>query len=419
MEIKEMQEAVSAGLKQLQDDFAKLGTEMKAAVSQEIEEKTKQGFADPETREKLVKMEAAMGDIEKKMSSEFRRIEGELLRPGAPGSRQHEEKSVGSQFTEDEGFLKWREEGFPARGGMRRYIRSYKGFFSLEKKTLTTGLGYGTTGIIPFTREAGIDQLPRQGLRIRSVMDVRQMTGGAVDYLQQQTFTNAASPQTEGSAKAVSSLSYVSASATPKTIAHTIDVSRQSLDDVPGIRADIDDIMMYGVLLKEESEILWGDGLGNHLHGIGTQATAYDTGLNASGDTKLDKLRHALLQVRLALYPVDAIILHPEDLHDIELIKDDVGGANTGKYIVGDPRTGVEMTTLWGKPVIESDSAVSGVFLVGAFRRGATLYDRMQANVDISFENDTNFEENLATIRAEERIALAVKRTGSFVKGSF
>jgi len=135
----------------------------------------------------------------------------------------------------------------------------------------------------------------------------------------------------------------------------------------------------------------------------------------------LDKLRHGLLQVELARGQADAIVLHPEDLHDIELIKDDVGGANTGRYIVGDPRSPAAMTAffVWGKPVISSLSAVSGTFLVGDFRRGATLYERMAATVEISFQNQDNFEKNMATIRAEERIALAVKRTGLFIKGSF
>jgi hypothetical protein len=37
--------------------------------------------------------------------------------------------------------------------------------------------------------------------------------------------------------------------------------------------------------------------------------------------------------------------------------------------------------------------------------------------IDISFEHGTNFTENEATIRCEERIGLAVKRAGSFIYG--
>ena len=58
-------------------------------------------------------------------------------------------------------------------------------------------------------------------------------------------------------------------------------------------------------------------------------------------------------------------------------------------------------------------------FLVGSFRFGATLYDRMGVEVLISTENVDDFEKNLATMRCEERLALAVKRPGAFIFGDF
>jgi len=58
-------------------------------------------------------------------------------------------------------------------------------------------------------------------------------------------------------------------------------------------------------------------------------------------------------------------------------------------------------------------------FLVGAFKLGAQIFDREDANVEISTEDQDNFIKNLVTIRAEERLALAVYRPESFVKGAF
>jgi len=418
----EIQEQVSVALKGMQDEFGKLTAELKGYVDKEVAEKTKNGVMDPGTAESIAKMEKAIQEHEVKMDAEIKAINQELTRPGFARFSGAEVKSVGEQLAEDDGYREWVKAGFPARSGYRGYSRSFKGFFPVERKSVISlsGLGSATSGVVPFMREPGIDQLPRQELRIRDILNVVPKSEGSQwDYMQQNVFTNAASPQTEGSAKAESTITYTTGTAVARTIAHFANVTKQALQDVDGIQMDINEMLTYGLKLKEESELLWGDGLGDHLHGIGTQATAYDTGLNVSGDTKLDKLRHAIFQARLALFPVDAIVLHPEDLHDIELIKEDSLAANTGRYIVGDPRTGVSMLTLWGKMVVESDSAVSGTFLVGAFRRGATVYDRQQANLDISFEHSSNFTENKATILAEERIALAVKRTLAFVKGSF
>ena len=59
----------------------------------------------------------------------------------------------------------------------------------------------------------------------------------------------------------------------------------------------------------------------------------------------------------------------------------------------------------------------AGTFLVGAFGMGAQIWDRMDASVQISFENDTNFVKNMATLLAEERLALTVYRPSAFISG--
>jgi HK97 family phage major capsid protein len=61
----------------------------------------------------------------------------------------------------------------------------------------------------------------------------------------------------------------------------------------------------------------------------------------------------------------------------------------------------------------------SGKFLVGAFKYGAQIFDRMDSRVEISTEDSTNFRQNLVTILCEERLALAVFNTLAFVKGDF
>jgi HK97 family phage major capsid protein len=105
--------------------------------------------------------------------------------------------------------------------------------------------------------------------------------------------------------------------------------------------------------------------------------------------------------------------MNPIQWAGIELLKDTLG-----RYLYGNP----DNTTtgrLWGRPVVSTQAMTSGKFLVGDFAAHAQILDRQDANVAISYENKDNFERNMATIRIEERLALAIYRPEAFVKGTF
>lgn len=384
--------------------------ELKAAVEQEISEKMKDGNVSPETMERIVRVE-----------TKFDQLEAMVERPAMEGKRPAKVHSPGTVWTESEEFKLWQKSGFVTNAPKRVLIGA--AFAPTDVKAIITsgGVGSVTTGVIQQQRiDDGLLALPMIDLRVRDLIPTRPVTTPNVDWLRQTTRTNNASPQVEGNTKSESTYAWEAVSSPMRTIAHWTQVTTQALADIPWLRNEVDMELMYGLKLKEEAEILLGDGSGQHLNGIVTQATAYNTGLNVSGDTKLDKLRHAIYQARLALYPVDGIVLNPKDLHDIDLIKTNEGtSANNGLYVVGDPKAGTAMRFIWGKRVVESDSITSGTFLVGAFAMGAMLFDRMQAVIDVSYENGTNFVENEATIRAEERIGLGVRRPAAFVSGSF
>lgn len=309
-------------------------------------------------------------------------------------------------------------------GKILTMIEGHSLFANRPKAVTIGGLGSGTTGVQMPQRMAGIVDLPRQELRVRDLIPVTNMTSGnSFDFVKQVARFGGASMHVEAEAKSQSDFTWSAERGDIRTIAHYVKASRQALDDVTWLRSALDSEMRYGVLLKEESQILNGDGTGVNLDGIIPQATAYSTALDVANDTKLDKIRHALYQARsigLATFAPDGIVLNPKDMHDIELIKTNEGTtANQGMYVIGNPRDGNRITMLWGRPVVESDSITIGRFLVGAFGTGARLFDRMQLMVAIAYENEDDFIKNLATILAEERVGLAVTRPDAFVEGAF
>ena len=272
-------------------------------------------------------------------------------------------------------------------------------------------------GLIRSYREADVVSLLRERRVVRDLLRTVPVATSSVDYAVQTTRTNAAAPVAESAAKPYSDYAWSSATVVVRTLAHLAKITRQAMDDAPRLVGEIDSEMRYGLGFVEERQFLYGTGVGQNLFGIIPQATAFavPTGFatRASGVTKIDVLRVAMLQNSLALLPADGIVLHEIDWADIELTK-----TTDGAYLFSNPQGTVD-PRMWALPVVATPAMVAGDFLVGAFKMGATVYDRMAVEVLISTENVDDFEKNLATMRAEERVAIAVKRPGAFTTGSF
>ena len=312
-------------------------------------------------------------------------------------------RSLGKEVTEDEKFQAWLKDG----GDKSRIRVGVKAITSL-----TSGDGAAGDLIVP-QRQPGIIRQPDRQMTIRNLLTVGRTTSNSIEYVQETGFTNNAAPVAEGAQKPESSLEFTLQSTPVRTIAHWIQASKQILQDVPALQSYIDTRMRFGLEIEEETQILSGDGTNQNLLGLIPQATPYDVSRTKPGDTRIDIVRRAMTQVRLAEYRADAIVLHPSDWEEIELTKTDEGA-----YIWANPR-GLLGPTLWGLPVIDTTAVEEGEFLVGNFQMAAMLWDREEAVVDISTEDRDNFIKNMVTIRAEERLALEVSRPEALIYGDF
>lgn len=300
-------------------------------------------------------------------------------------------------------------DGFKSFGGGRR-----RGKFSVEVKTITTGSTSAGALITP-DRRPDIVMLPQQRLTVRDLLTVVQTTSNSIDYPRQTVRTNNARVVTEGETKPQSDIQFELKTVPVRTIAHWVKASRQSLDDAPMLQGTIDSELRFGLKLAEETELLSGDGTGQHLHGIIPQATAFVSPISLPDfPNRFDVLLMAIAQSEQALLPATGIVLNDLDLTSMRTIKN-----ADGDYIVsGGPFAG-PITSIWGRPVVGTPSMDAGSFLVGAFKDGATVYDRWDAQVLISTENEDDFVKNLCTVLGEERLALAVRRPGAFIEGEF
>lgn len=286
---------------------------------------------------------------------------------------------------------------------------SYRG--SLRVSAPRSAITTNTANIVAPDRIDGIIAPGIRRMTIRDLLIPGTTDSNSMEYTRETGFTNNATPVPEGGVKPYSDITFELVTAPVRTIPHLFKASRQILDDAKGLMSYIDGRARYGLQLAEENQLLFGNGSGANVHGIVPQATTFNPSISLQNPTAIDRIRLALLQAVLAEFPSSGIVLNPIDWAAIELTKD-----SEGRYIIGNPIDGTS-PRLWNLPVVATQAMVANNFLVGAFNMAAQIYDRMDLEVLISTENDKDFENNMVTIRAEERLALAVYRPEAFVTG--
>jgi len=309
--------------------------------------------------------------------------------------------TAGERFVQDEGFKAFAGQTRP-RG---RHIVEVK-----DISSLTTDAAGSVGSLVQPQRVAGTE-LPQRRMTIRALLAQGNTNSNSIEYDKEKVFTNSAAPVAEGAAKPQSELQFEDATAPVRTIAHWMRASVQILADAPGLRSIIDQRLRYGLAYAEEQQLLNGSGSGQNLEGLITAATAYSAPGSLTAATPVDVVRLMILQVALAEYPANGIVMNPIDMAAIEMAKDTAGG-----YLIGDPQ-GTIQKRLWGLPVIETQAIAVDKALVGAFNLAAQIFDRQDATVEVSTEDQDNFVKNKVTIRAEERLALAIYREAALVYG--
>lgn len=357
-------------------------------VSAELKEKTDKALSE------LGDMTTRLGDLEKRAARE--KEEG-----------ANEQKSLGDMVIDSADYKAGMLTG-ASRGSIK--VTADRAAITSANTTVGAGRSQGTS-LVPGARVPGIFGLSERTLTIRDLVLPGQTSSSSIEYVKETGYTNNAAPVAETTAKPYSDLTFDMTSAPVRTIAHLFKASRQILDDAPALRSYIDGRARYGLRFAEENQLLNGSGTGQNIHGLVPQATAFSPAFTLPGATGIDRLRLAILQVVLAEYPATAFVLNPIDWTKIELTKD-----AGGNYIIGNPQ-GSLTPTLWNLPVVSTQAMAAGEFLTGAFSFAAQIFDRLDIEVLLSSENVDDFEKNMFTIRAEERLAFAVYRPESFVTG--
>jgi HK97 family phage major capsid protein len=298
-------------------------------------------------------------------------------------------------------------------------------------KALFTGASSTSAGAFVVNERTDIVEfLGRKPLTLRNLVSNRRTTSDTVEFVQESSHTNAAAPVAEatsaaartaaantttgavtftnasgGGYKPEGSWAFAVVQANVKTIAEWVPVTKRALADVAQLEGLINDQLSADVAEAEENQLLNGDGSGENFTGIantsGIQTQAFATDIFTSVRKGITKLR------TVGRVNPTAILMNPADAESVDLTKD-----GNNQYYYGGPQA-LGQRTLWGVPVIESESQTAGFATLGDFTK-AVVWDREQTTVTMTDSHSDFFVRNLVAVLAEERLAFGVTRPTAF-----
>ena len=403
-------------LKELVSQFETVNNELKSMRAKHESEVKAANEGSVEAKSAVAEMKGEMAELSKKHEQALNDLTAQMKRPGAQMGGDMP-KSVGAQFVSE------------AKDYMESDTLLGKSF---NLKDISGAAASGGALVRPdrdptvYRSIGGMRQL-----RIADLIPSIPTSSNAVEIMRLADAGGPAAPQGtvagigagEFVAKTKVDLEWELVTVKIPTIAVHTRASRQVLSDAPQMQSIIDGELSYKLQLESDDQLLNGDGLGQNLTGLLTDASVNDIGELAVGTDPADVPAAMIDHIRAAVtecqkseyYNMTGLVLNPVDWQTLETAK-----ATDGHYLlVAFAATQGESPTVWRVPVIVTNAMPESSFLIGDWNLGAQRYVREGISVRTSEHHDLNFTQNAIQILAEERYGLGISRPKAFTKGLF
>jgi len=328
--------------------------------------------------------------------------------PTTVATREMPELGVAQRFTADP---RWQSFVERSMAGQVAVDFPEMRIADLTQRTLVTTTTQPGATKIPYV--GSVIPGPDRPLRIADLVD-RQTTGAnAVPYIIETDGPTGALEVSEGAAKPELAVTFTEAESPVRTIAGWLPITRQAAEDSPTLVGYIEGRLGFKVLYRLDAQILSGDGVAPNLRGI-LNTSGIGTVAPGTAEARIISLRKALTAAQVAEYAPDTVVMHPTDVQIVELYAD-----TTGNFIVNKDVSQQGVPRIWGLNVVVTTAITAGVALVGAFKMGATLWERHGVRLLMTDSHASNFTSNILVLLAEMRAALTVWRPAAFVRVTF
>lgn len=352
-----------------------------------------------------------------------RLMQGGDAAPDAKSTTDPRYKSIGRQIIETDAY----KNVLAAKGGRFSFSTGELGVKVAgtvdEGTTIANGQLNGAAGVLALPDYLpGIVDLRFAPLSVGQLFAQGATTSPLVSYVKESAETQGAAATSEKTKKGQADATFVRVNEQVGKVAAFFKITDEMVQDTAQAESFLSQRLVAQVGREEENEVLNGSGypalagvLGRS--GLATAISAGTTGTLANPMLLAEAVFKQRTAIRTtAFVEPDAVVMNPLDWEKIQLAKD-----SNGQYYQGGPFTGAygnggysNVAALWGLPVVQSPRIASGTALVGGFKEGGQLFRRQGVTVEMANQNEDDFVNNLITVRAESRSALAIYRPGAF-----
>lgn len=388
----------------------------KVSKAKALADKVKAGDADA-----VKEAEGLMGEIEgiKSAMAEAEKAEGLIASIGKLNAKADAKADGGTKSAEFGTIGEWAAEQVKSYGDRaQKYSMALGTYTKAESDTMARPSG--VVSALADVQER-VYEGARRRLQVADLLGQETTTRGAVTYfVESDTVEGGAGFVAEGGKKPQIHFADVQpVTESVRKLAVFYKDTDELVEDLPWLATSINNRGIYMLLLKEEDQILNGDGTGNNLNGILNRSGLQTEKAETADGNSADALFRAMTKVaENSPFTADAIVINSSDYQKLRLAKDTNGQYYGGGFFAGEYGQGgiVEQPPLWGLRTVVTSSIPAGTALVGAFAQGAALIRRSGLSLDIANTNEDDFTNNRLTVRIEERVALAVRYPAAFCK---
>lgn len=287
--------------------------------------------------------------------------------------------------------------------------------FSMDRKAVGDMSSANTTGnyfISPDTRP-GIVLRPYEEVHMRNLLPTGSTTSDTIRHVRDMGGEGGPDMVAPAAQKPQMDRDLEIFDANVRKIAVWLRVPEEMIEDIPYLQSFLTNIGVEEMLLVEDQQILYGDGTGQNLSGLFTNAVSFTAGTSViAAPNRFDALRAARKQMRLSRRRPTFYLVSPDDYFMMTSAKD-----TTNNYILMGGGNGI-IPNLDGVLLVEHTEIADNDFLAGD-RRAAEIVFRSNIRTNFYEQDRDNAIKNLVTIVIEERLALPIYYENGFVKGTF